>query len=40
MVIGGTILSMWLISGMQQKAFEECMNAGIQSEETCKIYSR
>lgn len=40
MIIAGLILSMQLIGGMQQQTFEDCMNAGFQSEETCKIYSR
>lgn len=38
-MVVGLILTMWLIGQMQQKSFEDCMNAGIQSEDTCKLYS-
>lgn len=35
----GLILIMWLFGIMQQQAFDDCINAGIQSEETCRNYS-
>lgn len=28
-----------LISSLQNQAFDECMQAGIQTEQTCKLYS-
>lgn len=28
------------ISSENQNAFEQCMNAGIQSEDTCRLYTK
>lgn len=39
LIISGIIVIMWLFGQMQQKSFEECVEAGIQSEETCRNYS-
>lgn len=35
LVLAGFIL----IASLQNQAFDECMQAGIQDEQTCRIYS-